>query len=279
MSKIIQLSDLHLCPEGERVVGFDPASRLRAVLDAVRREHPDADLCLVSGDLTDRGDEASYRLLREYLADFPVPIVLMLGNHDSRAAFRRVFADAHDDGAGFVQGAIDLDGQRLVFLDTLDEEFPSAGRLCERRLAWLEATLAAAPTTPTILALHHPPFDLGMEYFRYMLLANGAGLEALLDRHPQVVHLALGHVHVPVFGRRGSRSFSAARGTCHPMLPPFTGMSTDYVDRPPSYELILSAGETVILHHMQVQLDERPVAREVADRDGGPGSLEIFRNV
>lgn len=279
MSKIIQLSDLHLCPEGERVVGFDPEARLRTVLDAVRREHADADLCLVSGDLTDRGDEASYLRLRALLADFPIPLCLMLGNHDSRAPFRRVFPQAPDDGAGFVQGAIDLGDQRLVFLDTLDEEFPSAGRLCAHRLAWLEATLEAAPTTPTLLALHHPPFDLGMEYFRYMLLADGAELEALLNRHPQVVHLAFGHVHVPVFGRRRGRSFSAARGTCHPMLPPFIGMATDYVDRPPSYELILFRGETVILHHMQVQPDETPVAREVADFDGGPGSLDIFRNV
>lgn len=279
MSKIIQLSDIHLCPEGERVVGFDPEARLRTVLDAVRREHADADLCLVSGDLTDRGDEASYRRLSALLANFPIPLCLMLGNHDSRTPFRRVFPQAQDDGAGFVQGAIDLGDQRLVFLDTLDEEFPSAGHLCARRLAWLEATLKAEPTTPTMLALHHPPFDLGMEYFRYMLLADGAELEALLDRHPQVVHLAFGHVHVPVFGRRRGRSFSTARGTCHPMLPPFTGMATDYVDRPPSYELILFAGETVILHHMQVQPGETPVAREVADLDGGPGTLDIFRNV
>lgn len=278
MAKIIQLSDLHLCPEGERVVGFDPAKRLDTVLDAIRREHADAELCLVSGDLTDRGDEASYLRLRDRLAGFPLPVCLMLGNHDRRDAFRRVFPSAHDDGGGFVQAAIELGGQRVVFLDTLDEVFPSAGRLCASRLSWLEATLAAAPETPTLLALHHPAFDLGMEYFRSMLLADGEALEALLDRHPQVVHLAFGHVHVPVFGRRRGRSFSAARGTCHPMLPPFVGMATDYVDRPPSYELILFEGETVIVHHIQIQPDEEPVAREVADLDGGPGTLSIFRN-
>lgn len=277
MNKIIHLSDIHMCPPGERVVGFDPAVRLQSVIEAVDREHGDADLCIVSGDLADRGDEASYHRLRALLAGLGVPVHLMLGNHDRRGAFRRVFPEAHDDGGGFVQAAIDLGGQRLILLDTLDEARPSAGLLCPARLTWLERALAAQPATPTMVFAHHPPFPLGVEYFREMLLLNGNALEALLDRHPQVVHTAFGHVHFPVFGRAGARSFSAARGTCHPIRLLLEGMTATYVDRLPACEIILFDGDRVIVHHMETAAPEDVVAREYADEDGGPGTMEILR--
>lgn len=277
MNKIIHLSDIHMCPPGERVVGFDPAARLQSVIDTVNREHGDADLCIASGDLADRGDEASYRRLRALLSDLALPVHLMLGNHDRRDAFRRVFPEAHNDGEGFVQAAIDLGDQRLVLLDTLDEARPSAGLLCPARLVWLERALAAHPATPTMVFAHHPPFPLGVEYFREMLLLNGHEFEALLERHSQVVHTAFGHVHFPAFGRAGARSFSAARGTCHPIHPLLQGMTATYVDRLPSYEIILFEGNRVIVHHMETATLEDIVAREYADEDGGPGTMEILK--
>ena len=38
----------------------------------------------------------------------------------------------------------------------------SGGLLCGDRLAWLEQQLAAAPATPTLVAMHHPPFTTGI---------------------------------------------------------------------------------------------------------------------
>ncbi|MEI9424776.1 metallophosphoesterase [Mesorhizobium sp. Cs1299R1N1] len=130
MSKIIHLSDIYMCPAGERVVGFDPAARLQSVIAALNSEHGDADLVIINGDLADRGDEASYGRLRRLLADLSIPVRLMLGNHDNRQAFRRVFPESHDDGNGFVQAAVALGPERLILLDTLDEARPSAGFLC-----------------------------------------------------------------------------------------------------------------------------------------------------
>lgn len=277
MSKIIHLSDIHMCPAGKRVVGFDPADRLQSVVETLNSEQADADLCIVTGDLADRGDEASYRRLRSLLADLSIPIHLMLGNHDNRQAFRRVFPEAHNDGAGFVQAALPLGPQRLILLDTLDEARPSAGFLCSSRLAWLAAQLGAHQGTPTTLFLHHPPFSLGVEYFREMLLRNGDEMEALLDRHPQVRHVAFGHVHVTTSGWSRSRSFSAARGTCHPIRPLLHGMTALYVDRPPSYEIILVENGRTIVHHMEVATSDALVARERADEDGGPGSIELLK--
>ncbi|PZM12972.1 phosphodiesterase [Rhizobium tubonense] len=276
--KIIHLSDIHMCPVGERVIGFDPAARLLSVIDIINTEHSNSDLCIVSGDLTDAGDETSYRRLKEILTAISVPTHLMLGNHDKRAAFRAVFDDAFDDGNGFVQGAIDFAGGRLVMLDTLDEDQPSAGFLCEKRLNWLENELQNNPEAPTLIFLHHPPFPLGVEYFDAMLLRNGGDLERLLDQHSSVSHVTFGHVHFPVFGQSGLRSFSASRGTCHPIRTTLRGMTATYVDRPPSYDVLLVEGRRIIVHPMQTALSADIIAKEDADGDGGAGAIEIFRN-
>lgn len=275
--KIIQISDVHMCPEGQTVVGFNPAARLKRIVDTVNAEHADADLCVVSGDLTDMGDEPSYRRLKPLLDALTMPVHLMLGNHDRRAPFRRVFSDAADDGHGFVQASISVGDHRVILLDTLDETAPSKGYLCEERLAWLGKHLQIDQTVRTILFLHHPPFSLGVDYFDAMLLRNGADLEHLLDRYRNVQHLAFGHVHFPAFGVSASRSFSASRGTCHPIHPTLTGLRATYVDRPPGYEVLLLDQGRIIVHPMQTAELSDIVAQEDADGIGGAGSIEVFR--
>ncbi len=92
-----------------------------------------------------------------------------------------------------------------------------------------------------------------------------------------MIHTAFGHVHFATFGRAGARSFSAARGTCHPIRPVLAGMVATCVDRPPSYEIILFEAGRVIVHHMETAAPEDVIAREYADEDGGPGSIDIIR--
>jgi 3',5'-cyclic-AMP phosphodiesterase len=277
--KIIHLSDIHMCPTGQHVVGFDPAARLMKVVDAVNAEHADADLCIVSGDLTDMGDEPSYVRLKSIIETISVPVHLMLGNHDNRAAFRRVFPGASDDGSGFVQDSITFGEFRIILLDTLDEDQPSDGYLCEKRLSWLDRQLREDSTSNTMIFLHHPPFPLGVEYFDAMLLRNGSELEQLLDRHRNVRHVAFGHVHFPAFGLSASRSFSACRGTCHPIHTTLAGMTATYIDRPPGYDILLAKQGRVIVHPMQTSIPTEVVAKEEADGNGGAGSIEVFRHV
>ncbi|MDQ0393443.1 phosphodiesterase [Labrys monachus] len=277
--KIIHLSDIHMCPPGQHVVGFDPAARLAAVVDTVNAEHADADLCVVSGDLTDAGDEPSYRRLKPIIETISVPVHLMLGNHDRRGAFLSVFPEVPTDGHGFVQSTVEIGDFRVILLDTLDEARPSDGYLCEMRLSWLERELAKDPSAKTIVFLHHPPFSLGVEYFDAMLLRNGAEFEHLLDRHRTVVHVAFGHVHFPAFGLAATRSFSASRGTCHPIRTTLAGMTATYIDRPPGYDILLADRGRVIVHPMQTATPSEIVAKEDADGNGGAGSIEVFRQV
>ena len=92
--KLVQVSDLHFVPPGVRLLGIDPRARFSACVADINANHADAELCLLTGDLADRGAPEAYAALREALADLRVPYRLMVGNHDDRAAFRGAFPEA-----------------------------------------------------------------------------------------------------------------------------------------------------------------------------------------
>lgn len=89
------------------------------------------------------------------LHDLPMPFRLLLGNHDSREAFRSSFPEQPADPHDSVQSKARLGNDLLIFLDTKDEG--ERGRLCEQRLAWLETALAGYEGNRVLLFMHHPP--------------------------------------------------------------------------------------------------------------------------
>jgi 3',5'-cyclic-AMP phosphodiesterase len=273
--KIIHVSDVHFVPPGQRLLGFDPEARLREVVASVNLDHPDADLCVISGDLTDRGDVESYAFLRDALHNLTVPCRLMLGNHDRRAAFAKVFPEHIHSADGFVQTYHRGDEADLLLLDTLDEADPASGLLCEARLGWTGRALEAARERPVVVFAHHPPFRIGMPWFDGMLLRNGCDLMTLLAQHSQVAHLAFGHVHLDMSGIYRGLSFSATRGTAHKIAFSQTREEAVYVDAGPSYDILLATADGVVVHH-QAQRDlNTAIARELATPDGA-GSFELF---
>jgi 3',5'-cyclic AMP phosphodiesterase CpdA len=99
--------------------------------------------------------------------------------------------------AEFVQYVVDDGPVRLI---ALDSTVPGqhAGHLCERRLQWLEARLDEAPTRPTMLFVHHPPFTLGESALNEMSREGRDGLGAVVARHPQIERVAIGHLHAKI---------------------------------------------------------------------------------
>src|SRR3954447_4494854 len=85
---LAQLSDLHL---GAAWEGVDPVPRLERAIEAIRGLPNPVDGVVVSGDLSDNGSEESYRLARELLGRFEVPVHVLSGNHDDRARLRQAF--------------------------------------------------------------------------------------------------------------------------------------------------------------------------------------------
>ncbi|MET0371655.1 MAG: phosphodiesterase [Sphingobium sp.] len=196
---IAQITDLHIRP-GED--GRRNDARLLQVLDRVADAGPD--LVIATGDLTDEGDEPSYRRLRQLLGALPMDVHLALGNHDCRAAMLRVFPETPVED-GLVQYVIDSGARRIIVLDTLAEG-RHGGHFSPAQGAWLAARLAEAPDRPTLIALHHPPVDSGIGWMDAESEEGWAApLEAAVAGHMQVAGYITGHIHRPSVAQFGGR--------------------------------------------------------------------------
>ncbi len=255
--KILQVTDCHLVPPGIQLLGLDPRERLAAVIADINVHHQDADLCVLTGDLADRGDPRAYAQLVELLSGLTLPYRLIIGNHDNRDHFRAAFPEAPCDDNGFIQSVLDGPKGRLLFLDTM-REGASAGEYCPKRLKWLADRLAEAEGRPSYIFLHHPPFDVGIPAMDNIRLTEEGPLREVLARAGDLRHLFFGHVHRPVSGWWQGISYSAIRGTAHQVpLVLEEGMAVPYSLTPPAYGVILIGDDQVTVHMNDFQGETR----------------------
>ncbi len=190
---IAQITDCHVGFFRSDVGGAN-TRRLCAALDRLRDGPNRPDLLLMSGDLTEFGDAASYARLADMLSDLPFPVHLMVGNHDDRAALCAAFAGTPLE-QGFVQYVLPLPGLRLIALDTL-EPGRHGGAFCAARAEWLSEQLDADPTTPVVIAMHHPPIVSGLDWLDGAEDAPWiARFTAAIAGRPQVRAIIAGHLH------------------------------------------------------------------------------------
>ena len=213
---IAQISDMHIKPPGELLYNrVDTAGFLERAVAHVSALDPRPDIVLATGDLVDGGKVEEYAPLRQLLAPLEMPVYLIPGNHDARDPLRAVFADhAYLPRTGFLQYTIEGWPVRLIALDTLVPG-KTFGQLCVERLDWLEARLGESDQ-PTILFLHHPPFDCGITAFDgHRLLEGSPRLADLVHRHGHVERALCGHVHRPIQARWAGTMASIAPSTAH----------------------------------------------------------------
>lgn len=217
MTLIAQISDMHVaCPGDPHEDLLHQAERLAAAVEAINRLNPRPDAVLATGDLVDHYRPDQYARLKDLLARLEMPFYLMMGNHDHRENLRQAFPEhAYLGSDGFVQYVLDDWPVRVIALDS-QLEGRTEGELCDHRLDWLEARLAEAPEKPTIVAVHHPPFESGIVQMDAHRLNRGRdGFAAILERHPQVVRVLAGHIHRPMTAIFGGRIAMTCPSTSH----------------------------------------------------------------
>ena len=264
---IVQITDTHIKPPGRLAYRrVDTAASLARTIASLNALAPRPDAVLVTGDLVDAGNADEYRHLKTLLAKLEIPYWLLVGNHDGREALREAFPEraelhASDARLPFVQYAVDLGPLRLIALDST-EPGQSAGTLCAARLEWLAQQLDAARGKPTIVALHHPPFDCGIGHMDAIRLDDVAAhaLEALIARHPNVERVLCGHVHRPMFVRFGGTIASAVPAPAHQVtLDLAPDARSTFTLEPPAFALHrYDAKRGIVTHHAYVDTAEGP---------------------
>jgi Icc protein len=265
---VAQISDTHILapgkvfkariapppPSAERIYAdIDTGAYLARAVAALNQLVPLPDITIVTGDLVDHGEAAEYHHFRQLLAPLRMPVFVIAGNHDSRAPLRQAFAaDGYFPPEGFLQYTVEDYPLRLVALDT---SIPgeNGGTLCEERLGWLDAALAAAPGRPTLVLMHHPPFATGITFMDGYGLENIAALAEIVARHPQIERIACGHLHRSIDRRFAGTVAGTAPSTAHQLqLDLRPGAQIHFRFEPPGYQLHLWEAESGLVTHTAV---------------------------
>ncbi len=197
--RILHLSDTHLYGDGRLHYGLvDTLAALDRVL--VRAGESEAvDLVVASGDLSDDGSAASYRLLRERLepwaAERGAVVAYAMGNHD--------LPDAFEDVLGPRETEFEVGGFRVVTVDTTVAR-AGYGRVDGARLERLRDTLHTPSANGTIVVLHHPPVPPTTGLFDTLRLVDPQPLVDACSASDVRLILA-GHYHHALITEAGPR--------------------------------------------------------------------------
>ena len=229
---LVQLSDFHI---GADWLDVDPVARLAATIDSVRALRFQPDGVLVTGDIAHHASDAEYEQVLELLAPLRVPLYVLPGNHDDRSSLHRHFGVPGADGEP-VQYSADLEHLRLIAIDTT-RPGEDPGALDAARLGWLDEELATAPKTPTLLAMHHPPFLTGVRAWDELGLpdADRQALGDVVARHAQVRTIVAGHVHRTIIGDLAGRAVLTVPSTYVQLRLDFRSQELELADEPAGF--------------------------------------------
>ncbi|MEU9101356.1 phosphodiesterase [Streptomyces sp. NPDC048361] len=246
---IAHLSDPHITAGA---LAGGPAEALSRALGRALALDPQPDAVVITGDLVDRGRPEEYAVLRDILSGFPLPLHLVVGNHDDPGTLRATFA-----GTAFLGGsrethyAVEYPEFTVVVGDSKVAGSP-AGRLGSAQLAWLDTVLARRPDVPAFVCLHHPPLPVGIPFLDAMRLADGDDLAATVGRHPRVARVLAGHVHRGITAGFAGTTLAVAPGTHLQSGLALRGELPNYLPDPTSFLLHLRAGAGWVTHTVAV---------------------------
>lgn len=270
---LAHLSDLHVRPKGEKLYDFVDTNGLLARHVARLNSHPEKpDAVVITGDITNCGTVAEYRMAKRILSKLDMPLFLLPGNHDCNQSFLEIFADDHPylgNDPELICFTIESYVVRLVFLDTsIDGELH--GNLGRKKLTWLAETLTQQPDKLTALFLHHHPMKCGCLHMDTIHCRDGLELLELLTQFPHVRHIFCGHTHRAIFQQYRNLLIVTAPSSAHQV--PFNTSNPDgfYNLEPPAMLMhrfhpstgLVSYVESLDLYHGPFRFDCTPLCSE-----------------
>jgi len=229
---ILQLTDLHLMasPDGT-LLGMNTAHYFHAVLEQALSEQQAADLLLLTGDLAQDPDPASYEYLLKHLEQAPIPSVCLPGNHDDLDLMRKILATEQVN----CRKQLLLGNWQIICLNSQIPGSP-AGQLPDEELLFLQHCLSAYPKHHALIAVHHHCLPTHSAWMDTMIIANHEAFLTLVDSHQQEKVVLTGHIHQEMDRRTGAIRVLATPSTCFQFAPASATFKVD--NTAPGYRIL-----------------------------------------
>ena len=218
MSGFLHLSDFHLVEdETASSRAFNAKYILKNTVDKIlgkKEDFGNLDGVIITGDISDDGSTASYSDAYDILKELNLPLLAIPGNHDLRQPMMSYFAkDIDIQSSEFFDWIYETSDTVVIGLDTLVEG-QKYGMLRSKSLNLLFKNLSQPNEKNIILAIHHPPINIGIPFMDEIGLKNSSELAECLDAADQPIRILCGHVHGIYQGTLGIHSVVTAPSTC-----------------------------------------------------------------
>lgn len=98
------ITDPHLLNEPEDTFnGLNTKNSLQSVLSHIQSNYADIDFLLLTGDVSQTGDQQSYSVLKSVLQQYTFPIYCVPGNHDTPNLLQQVISNCPNDSINIIQ--------------------------------------------------------------------------------------------------------------------------------------------------------------------------------
>jgi len=256
MTKIIQISDPHIVPDGQLAYNrVDTAKPLMECVETINRMLPEigpVETAVVTGDLTDFGTAEEYQRFQNIMAPLAIPYRIIPGNHDDRDAIRESFSDQDwVPKSGPINWATEFSGLALIGLDTTVHGEPY-GHLEDVSLTFLDEKLRQLKTKSSLVAVHHPPILTGKEKMDENNLRESARLKEILSAYQGEVRLICGHIHRNIVSLFGSIVCQIAPGTSHAVAMNQQTNIQNCLTKEPGAFLLHEIRGGIVSHHIPI---------------------------
>ncbi|QMU61133.1 MAG: phosphodiesterase [Gammaproteobacteria bacterium] len=227
------ITDTHLLNQSEDTFnGLNTKNSLESVLSHIQSNYADIDFLLLTGDVSQTGDQQSYNVLKTILQQYAFPIYCVPGNHDVPNLLQQVISNCPYDSINIIQ----MGKFSLVLLSSwVDEQ--NHGVISQNCLQQLKMHLKNSEGQFNIFAMHHPPVLINSKWLDELGLMNKTEFITLVENYSQDALVLFGHIHQDFDQQKNKLRLLSTPSTCY-QFKKYSDTIQVEITPPPSYRIV-----------------------------------------
>ena len=209
--KFIHITDTHLLDQPDETFhGLNTKKSFETVLSHCQNRYSDIDFLLLTGDISQTGNEESYAIFKSITQRYDFPIYCVPGNHDSPKLLQHIIPSCPDNSINIIH----LGKFSLVLLNSWAEN-QHYGVITQRCLQQLENHLQNNDDQFNIIAVHHPPVLVNSKWLDEIGLLNRTEFLQVISKFSKNSLLLFGHIHQEIDQQLDRLRLMSTPSTCH----------------------------------------------------------------